>query len=242
MNTKIVLIFTIALLLPLVAQADRQSAMNNDATTRARLADSQQHQQHSPFEIVVDDSIALYKKVVKGPQGEVPASVLDNARCIAILPGVVTGAFVVGGTHGDGLASCKDNDNEWSHPAAITLSKGSIGLQAGVKSADLVLFFQTEKAEQALKRGDLTLGGDISAVAGSFDREVNTSDAGVVVYTHSRGLFAGASVEGSKIGKNQDDLEEYYGQKVDYQRVLEGSELSDSPRYAQNLVDLFPAS
>jgi lipid-binding SYLF domain-containing protein len=137
MNKKMAAIFTIAMFLPLVTYAENRSSSNYDSTSRARLADAQNH---SPFQIMVDDATKLYTKVVKGPQGQVPSSVLENARCIAILPNVVTGAFVVGGTHGDGLASCKTNDNKWSHPAAITLSKGSIGLQAGVKSADLVSF------------------------------------------------------------------------------------------------------
>jgi lipid-binding SYLF domain-containing protein len=237
MKIKITGIVLTALLLPVVAFA--QGQRDSEKGDRARLADGQQH---SSFQMMIDDAAELYRKVVSGPQGEVPDSVLDNARCIALLPGVVTGAFVVGGTYGDGLASCKNENGTWSHPAAITLSKGSIGLQAGMKSADLVLFFQTEQAAQALKRGELTIGSDISAVAGKYGSELNTSGAGVVAYTHNRGLFAGASINGSKIGKNQSDLESYYGKKVDFTGVLEGRELSETTSSSRKLTSLFPAA
>ena len=221
------------LLLPLSAQAaDRDEP-------RARMGDMKDH---PPFHILVDDAHKVYSSIVKGAHGSVPKNVLQNARCIAVLPGVVTGAFVVGGTHGDGLASCKDSDNDWTHPAAITLSQGSIGLQAGVKSADIVLFFQSREAEQALKRGDFTLGTDVSVVAGKFDSDSNLENAGVIAYTHSRGLFAGASVNGSKIGKNQKDLTSYYGREIDYLALLEGKELADAENYSQKLTDLFPQS
>lgn len=97
-----------------------------------------------------------------GSNGKVPESVLKHAKCIAILPNVITGAFVIGGTHGEGLASCKNTNDSWSQPVPITLNQGSIGLQAGAKSADIVLFFQSKDAVTALKRGNITLGADVS--------------------------------------------------------------------------------
>ncbi len=141
-------------------------------------------------------------------------SVLKDARCIAVLPNVITEAFLVEGIHGVGLASCKGDSNTWSQPAAISFNQGSIGLQTGAKSAGLVLFFQNKESVQALKRGDFALGTEVSAVAGSFDRDIDTSSAGIVLYTHTEGLFAGASVNGDKVGMNQDDLASYYGKKV----------------------------
>jgi len=221
------------------SQARDAQARDKDQTTRASMAD---RKDHPPFHTLVDDAHAVYSTIIKGTHGTVPADVLSNARCIAILPNVVTGAFVIGGTHGDGLASCKDSDDNWTHPAAITMTEGSIGLQAGVRTADIVLFFQTSEAAQALKRGDFTLGTDVSVTAGKFDRDAKLGDAGVVAYTHSRGLFAGASVKGSKIGKNQKDLTSYYGRDVNYQALLEGRELAGTENYAQKLTGLFPTS
>jgi lipid-binding SYLF domain-containing protein len=151
----------------------------------------------------------------------------------------MTGALFIGGTHGEGLASCRDSNDAWSQPAAISLNQGSIGLQAGAKSADLVLFFQDKGAVQALKRGNFALGTDVSAVAGNYDSSVDTSRAGVVVYTRTEGVFAGASVNGSKIGNDQKDLAGYYGKDVDYTALLEGRESPDSSGYTKKLTKLF---
>lgn len=189
---------------------------------------------------MIDETSNAYSAIAKGEQREVPSSVLKNARCIAVLPNVITGAFVVGGTHGEGLASCKDSNNGWSKPAPISITQGSLGLQAGVKSADLVLFFQSQDAVRALKRGSFTFGADVSAVAGTYDSNIDTSNAGVVVFTRAAGLFAGASVNGSKVGKDEDQIANYYGKKMDFAALLESQESTDSSAYTQNLTRLFP--
>ena len=237
MKNKIALTLLIGLCSPLISGAEDRRAQNEDQTLRARMGEAREHTQ---FHKMVDQSAEVYSAIAKGPQGEVPRSVISNTRCIAVLPNVITGALVVGGTHGAGLASCKDNGNNWSQPAPISLNQGSIGLQAGVKSADLVLFFQNKEAVRALKRGEFTLGTDISAVAGNYDSKLDTSTAGVVVYTRAEGLFAGASVNGSKIGKDKDVLESYYGKKADYSALLEGQNSPDSSGYTQRLTKLLP--
>lgn len=192
------------------------------------------------FRMLVKDSAEAYMSIAKGSHGEVPKSVLNNALCIGVLPSVMTGAFVVGGTHGEGLVSCKKADNSWSQPATISINQGSIGLQAGAKSADVVMYFQTQQAVKALKSGNFAFSADVSAVAGTYDSQVDVSNAGVLVYTASEGLFVGASVNGSKIGKEQDMLERYYGVKIDYTKLLDGQMEPDSKGYTQNLTKLFP--
>jgi lipid-binding SYLF domain-containing protein len=95
----------------------------------------------------------------------------------------------------------------------LNLTGGSIGLQAGYKSADMVLFITGDKAQQALQRGEFKLGGDMSAVAGSFDRTFEPKQAEVVVYRRTEGLFAGASIEGVSITRDEDDESAFYGAK-----------------------------
>ena len=149
-------------------------------------------------------------------------------------------ALLVGGAHGEGLASCKDAVGRWSDPTPISLNAGSFGLQAGAKSADLVMFFQTKQAEEALKRGNFAFGADVSAVVGDYGRAVDTSNAGVVVYTKTEGVFAGASINGTRIAKDEDDIAKYYGKTADYTAILEGRESPDSEGYTHKLTKLFP--
>ena len=238
MNRKIALALVLAIGCPLVGFAEDAKLKDQEHGMRARLGEVKEQIR---FQKVIDKSIDVYRAIVKGPHGEVPVSVLANARCIGILPSVVTGAIVVGGTHGEGLVSCKNDSNTWSEPAPVSINQGSIGLQAGAKSADVVLFIQSKEAVAALKRGNFTLGTDVSAVAGNFDSKADTSAAGVVVYTRAEGLFAGAAVNGGKIGKNEDEMKAYYGKKVDFTALLESRESPDSSEYTKKLTTLFPS-
>jgi lipid-binding SYLF domain-containing protein len=234
MKSKLLLILAVAVCNPLAAKSEELS-MNDGVRGRMKDVATDSH-----LRKMIDVSTEVYRTIAKGPHGEVPQSVKSKARCIAVMPNVITGALVIGGAHGEGIASCRMPDNTWSHPAAISLNQGSIGLQAGAKSTDLVMFFQTQKAESALKRGEFTLGTDLSAVAGKYDASIDSNNAEVIVYSRTNGVFAGVSVSGSKIGKDQEELTQYYGKDSNYLAILEGKETPDSNRYSSKLISLFP--
>ena len=210
---------------------------NNADTTRARMEESKTSVQ---FRQMIDSSAEVYRAVVRGQDQQVPNTVLKDARCIAVLPGVVTGALVVGGTHGEGLVSCRTQSG-WSQPAAITLNSGSIGIQAGAKKTDLVLFFQTPEAEEALKKGSFEFGSDISASAGKYESAYDTQGAGVITYSRTNGVFAGASVNGSKVGKDEDAMSRDYGRPVHYIGLLNGKENPGSTSETERFTSLLPS-
>lgn len=237
MKRKLAVVFALTIGCPIFAQAENPVNPEPAQPIRARMADVKDQ---SGFQKMVDLSSEAYGALSKGPHGEVPPSVLKNAKCIAILPNLLTGAVIVGGTHGNGVASCKNSENKWSQPAPISLNQGSIGLQAGGKSADLVLFIQSKQAVQALKNGNFAIGTDISAVAGTFDTSVDTSSAGVIAFNRAEGVFAGASVSGSKIGKDLETLTGYYGKDCSFTALLEGRESPDSSGYTDKLTKMFP--
>ena len=235
---KTILVVAMIVSFPLMVWAEKNPTDPlYDDKTRARMGEIKDE---TRFHKAVDESAKVYRLIVKGEQGQVPKEIVDNARCIAILPNVFTGALIVGGTGGNGLVSCKADRSGWSQPAAISLRQGSIGLQAGAKSADLVMFMLSEEAESALKSGKLSLGADISAVAGRYDASVDTTKAGVVVYSHAEGAFAGASVTGSQIAIDKKALQDYYGKNVDPVDLLVGKVSPDADGYANKLTSLFP--
>jgi lipid-binding SYLF domain-containing protein len=133
----------------------------------------------------------------------------------------MTGAIVIGGTHGTGVATCKENGN-WSAPAFVKMNSLSFGAQLGGKSSDVVLFILNTKAKTALKRGRLSLGADASVVAGTFDKSFDTSTHGAVAYNRAEGAFAGASLSGGTLASDDEDTEAFYGKEVDYISLLEG--------------------
>src|SRR3954454_20723356 len=49
----------------------------------------------------------------------VPNQVLEGAKCVAVIPKLVKGAFVVGGEHGKGVDPCRDGATAGraSHPS-----------------------------------------------------------------------------------------------------------------------------
>jgi lipid-binding SYLF domain-containing protein len=158
-------------------------------------------------------STDVYREISEGKQGKVPQSVLDKTRCVAIFPDTVTVSAGLGGTHGDGVGFCKSSAGTWENPMFLNLTGGSVGLQAGVKSADMVLYITGDKAEQALKRGSFKVGGELSAVAGTFDRTIPSPQAEVVAYSRSKGLFMGASLDGVNIGRDEGDERAFYGSR-----------------------------
>lgn len=161
----------------------------------------------------------VYQELMDLPDGEVPASLVDGARCIAVIPSVIKGAFGFGGRRGRGVLSCRQADGGFGPPAFVTVGGASFGLQIGGSSTDLVLFFMTDRGARALLRTEFTLGGDASVAAGPVGRSAQASTdlslkAEIYSYAKARGLFAGISVEGAHLGVDDKSNERYYGQRL----------------------------
>jgi lipid-binding SYLF domain-containing protein len=237
MNLKMKILLSVVIASPFNLIAEESVVKKEKEIIIAKLSETKDEVR---FHTLIDRSIEAYSSIVKGKHGEVPQSVLKNARCIAIMPNVITGAILVGGSHGEGLASCKSASGKWSQPAPVMLNQGSLGIQAGAKSADLVLFFQNDKAVNELKMGSFAMGADVSAVAGTYDSNVDKSSAGVLVYTRAEGLFAGASINGGKIGKDENEVAKFYGKNIDYTSLLESKISPDTSGYTSALTNLLP--
>ena len=184
-------------------------------------------------------STEVYEGMIKGTHGAVPASILAKARCIVVLPDLVTGAVVVGGTHGVGVASCKEN-NSWTTPAFVKMNAVSFGAQLGGKSSDVVLFLVNEQAKNRLKTGKLTLGADASVTAGTFDKGFDTSNYGVVAYSRTAGAYAGASVSGGTVKSDDDDTTAFYGEDMNYASLLGGRTMRKHNAQAEKFTALLP--
>lgn len=204
---------------------------------RARMRDYSNEQIASAA--TLRKSTELYGSMVKGPQGEIPANVLARAECVAVLPEVATGAVVIGGSHGTGVVSCREN-NRWSAPAFVKLSQMSIGVQLGGKSSDIVLFISDQKGKQALLNGSLALGADASVAAGSFGGSAATTSAGVISYTRSGGAFAGASLSGGTLASDDQATEAYYGKGMKTVPILEGKSTVKSNNEIEKFIAMLP--
>lgn len=185
------------------------------------------------------DAGAVLDEVMETPERAIPAGLLEEAVCVAVIPGVKKVGFIVGGRYGRGLASCRADDG-WSRPSYLSLGGGSIGLQIGGQSTDFVIVFVNRRAAEGLSEDDFALGADAAVAAGPVGRNAAagtnyTLDAEIYSYSRSRGLFVGVSLEGAKVSPDQDANWAVYGERVLAEELLFGS-TGEIPEAARDFV------
>lgn len=154
---------------------------------------------------------ALMKISDKSP----PKSLLDAATCVAVIPGLKQGGLGIGARAGFGLVSCRTKGG-WSLPSFMGLKGGSIGLQIGGQSSDIVLVIVGESTRRTMATSSFTLGGEASIAAGPVGRNLEAGtdyklSASVYSYSRSKGLFAGLTLSGTKWEIDHGANEKAYG-------------------------------
>ncbi len=191
----------------------------------------------SPAENKISDAAAVLNAFTVDDANAIPTELLQRARGIAIIPGLIRGGFFIGGRRGKGVMSVRMEDGQWSNPAFINLTGGSIGWQFGAESTDLVLIFANDRAVRNIARGKFTLGGDASAVAGpvgTHNTAAVTFQAEIYAYVDSRGLFAGAALEGARLGIDTQMSNSFYG--YDQETRALGHQTAATPVAARRLL------
>jgi lipid-binding SYLF domain-containing protein len=152
-------------------------------------------------------------------------ALLPNAKCVAVFPGVAKAAILVGGSHGDGVVTCRtaertvgteNEELQWSNISFLDLFKVSFGAELGIKGADVVMLFMNDKALQNLKDGKVTFGANAKAVFANRDLTATTatSRGDIIVYSNETGLFAGAGLDGTYIEVDESELQEFYDESI----------------------------
>ncbi len=181
----------------------------------------------------------VFGYIENAPDRGIPRDLLEKARCVAIVPGELKAAFMVGGSYGEGLATCR-TPNGWSAPVFLTLGGGSFGFQIGGSSTDVVMLFMNDEALQKLLDDKFKLGADASVAVGPLGRHVAAStdikmDAEILAYSHSKGVFAGISLDGAVVHSDRHEDSAMYGRDATRQEILDGA--VPVPRSARSLVD-----
>ena len=107
----------------------------------------------------------------------IPQDVLADAKCIAVVPDMVKGGFVIGANHGRGVATCRTG-NGWSQPAFFAITGGTWGAQIGVESVDLVMVFLGDAGMRQLLSSQFKLGAEAGVAGGPLGREAQASTDG----------------------------------------------------------------
>jgi lipid-binding SYLF domain-containing protein len=174
----------------------------------------------------LDHAGAVLHEIMAAPDKGIPEEVLDHARCIAVVPHLLKGGFVFGAENGRGVATCRTAKG-WSAPAFFAITGGSWGLQIGVEGVDLVMIIQNERGMQHLINSNFELGGDASAAAGPVGRHASADtdwklNTEVLTYSRARGAFAGLTLTGASIRRDDDSTEAIYGHDISTRRILRG--------------------
>jgi lipid-binding SYLF domain-containing protein len=174
----------------------------------------------------LDHAGNVLHEIMAAPDKGIPEEVLEHAKCIAVVPHLLKGGFVFGAENGRGIATCR-TANGWSAPAFFTITGGSWGLQIGVEGVDLVMIIQNERGMKHLINSNFELGADASAAAGPVGRHASADtdwklETEVLTYSRARGAFAGITLNGSAIRRDDDSTEAIYGHDVSTRRILEG--------------------
>jgi lipid-binding SYLF domain-containing protein len=174
---------------------------------------------------VVNQSASILRAFRRMPERGIPASVMRNARGLAIVTVVKVG-FGISGKGGQGVVVARTG-NGWSGPSFVGTGGAGWGPQIGAQITEFVFVLNTNRAVRAFARdGNVTIGADASAAAGPVGRDVQaaiTPTAAIYTYSRSKGLFAGASLEGAVIATQKTGNARYYGRPVSAGDILSGS-------------------
>jgi lipid-binding SYLF domain-containing protein len=163
----------------------------------------------------VNEALIALDEIMAAADKSVPRSVMEKAVGIAVFPSLLKGGLGVGGQHGRGILSVRKKNGGWSNPAFLTITGGSIGAQIGVQAIDLVLIINNQRGLEQLVKNQFKVGADAGVAAGPVGRDASASTdiqmrAQILSYSRTRGLFAGATLNGSTIKEDRDANERFY--------------------------------
>lgn len=156
----------------------------------------------------IESCEAILQEFVEDPVNGIPANILQQARAIVVVNQFKAG-FFLGVKDGYGLILVKQANGHWSIPVLLSAGEASLGLQVGAKSIETVMIITNDETPRLLFNQRFNVGVDAKAVAGPkiAERERDNHpiiDAPVLVYSKSKGLFAGATVKVGYLSRNDE--------------------------------------
>ena len=158
---------------------------------------------------------------------------ISGADCVAVIPGFKKVAAVVGAGYGRGFLSCRTG-NGWSAPAAVTLESGSLGVQFGGESIDIVVLSLDKERRSKLLSDRFAIGSDASAAWGNGKTAHDDPSAKILFYGHTKGAFAGFGLDGATLKPDESSNKALYGKTLANRDIVEGG--TQTPAVAQPLI------
>ncbi|MBW1722126.1 MAG: lipid-binding SYLF domain-containing protein [Deltaproteobacteria bacterium] len=189
-------------------------------------------------EVIVEKARIVLEEMMLSRDGGIPTWLIKKCAGLAIIPDMIKGGFVVGGSYGKGIVMAH-KDGKWTGPAFIYLGAGSFGFQIGVQSTDLILVIVGQKTLESFLQSQFKLGADVAVAAGPVGAQATAATeimlkGGIYSYSRAKGLFAGISLEGAGIGTDFDLNRALYTSVSTTRDILFGDH--EAPPAAQELI------
>jgi lipid-binding SYLF domain-containing protein len=149
------------------------------------------------IDVSVDVAIERFHKQVIGAE-----KLIEASKGMLVMPNVFKGAFLLGGEYGEGALRIDGKTVDYYNTAA-----GSIGIQIGGQSKDIILLFMTDEALKQFrdsKGWETGLDGNVAFIkygAGVREDTTTTKEPIVGFVIDSKGLIADFSFKGAKFTK-----------------------------------------
>ncbi|MDD3089506.1 MAG: lipid-binding SYLF domain-containing protein, partial [Candidatus Omnitrophica bacterium] len=197
---------------------------------------------------LIEESGNVLADIQRMPDQSIPEDLMRGCSGIAIFPSTISAGFGIGGKYGQGIIMARDEKTgQWMPPAIFTIAGGSLGWQIGGQATDFVLVITNRRSVDGILQGKFKLGADASVAAGPVGRAAEASTdiqlkGGILSYSRSRGLFAGAKLEGAVITQHWAGDEEVYGEKLSAREImLEGkAKMPESAEKVLNVLNQYP--
>jgi lipid-binding SYLF domain-containing protein len=189
----------------------------------------------------LNDAAEDLNRLTNAPDNNIPQSILADAKCVAIVPTLIKGGFIVGAQNGRGVATCR-TEHGWSAPAFFAITGGSWGAQIGAEGVDLVMLFMNKEGADKLLSAEWKIGADAGIAAGPYGRDASANtdwklNSGILTYSRAKGLFVGATLNGANVRADMDSIRAFYGRDENYRSILEGNVMAP-PAAHQFLADI----
>jgi lipid-binding SYLF domain-containing protein len=175
----------------------------------------------------LQSSTKSLREILNTPDKGIPDEVFKGAKCIAVVPGLIKGGFIIAAKHGRGVTTCRLASGGWSAPAFFSISGGSWGAQIGVESVDLVMMIMNNEGMRHLMEDKFQVGGEAAAAAGPVGRHAAAGtdwklESQMLTYSRAKGLFVGIDLGGSWVERDNDSTVALYGRKLTNHAILDG--------------------
>jgi len=193
---------------------------------------------HDANELLKDAIDMVNNSMAKDPQ---LMQQIKQSKGVYLVPDYGRGALVVGGQGGDGVLLLRKN-GQWSDPVPFNIGSISAGLQAGVSAGQIAMILKTDSAAKAFQGKNnfsLNTSAGLSIVNWSKRGQASLGKSDVILWSNTKGLYAGVNVSGTDITWDDDETRGLYGGKsYSPSQILAGKASTDDPlvRQLQNAL------